>query len=339
MNHDLFSVLETDRKVIELLRGFIPERVFDAHCHMYEASFIPRAANPDGVFCLERNTPDDYAAHMKPFLPGVETLRLNLIPMPDPALRNPSLRNQANGYVYHLCDHFPGNVCSPYLLMSDTEQQIGDMVSHPGVGAMKCYCYAADTDRYNDCAIGDFLPEAAWVVSNQTGIPIILHMMRPHALSDPDNLSYIRTMARRYPCANLVLAHCARGFVSWTVIDSIREIAGLDNIWYDFAAICESAPMAACIMKTAAKRVMWGSDYPICMHRGRAISWHTESLWLIDGLVSELRQTGQGACLLAGENLLAVRQACNLLELDRTQVEDIFYNNAVRLFRPENDKC
>ena len=101
------------------------------------------------MFCLDKNTPLDYASHMKPFLPGAEVLRLNMIPMPDPAMRNPSVRDQANDHVYDLVNRFQSNVCSPYLLMSDTEQQIGDMLSRPGVGGMKCYCYAADTNSYN----------------------------------------------------------------------------------------------------------------------------------------------------------------------------------------------
>jgi glutamate-1-semialdehyde 2,1-aminomutase len=137
-------------------------------------------------------------------------------------------------------------------------------------------------------------------------------------------------MCRKYPEAQLILAHCARGFAAWTAVDSIRKLAGLDNIWYDFAAVCEAAPMAACIMATGGKRVLWGSDYPICMHRGRAVSWGLGQLWLVDDMVED-----NDGCLLAAENLLATRQACNLLDLDATQVQDLFYNNAARLFRRE----
>ena len=85
--------------------------------------------------------------------------------------------------------------------------------------------------------------------------------------------------------------------------------------------------MAACIRATGGKRVLWGSDYPVCMHRGRAISWGTGYLWLLDEMVEE-----ENACVLALENLLATRLACSLLDLDATQVQDIFYNNAAELF-------
>ena len=86
--------------------------------------------------------------------------------------------------------------------------------------------------------------------------------------------------------------------------------------------------MAACLQEIGGKRVLWGSDYPICMHRGRAISWGLGQLWMVDELTAET-----GGCLLAAENLLATARACDLVGLDATQIQDIFYNNACRLFQ------
>ena len=167
-------------------------------------------------------------------------------------------------------------------------------------------------------------------MANDRRLAIILHMMRPKALSDEDNFQYIVRMARRYPNARLVLAHCARSFAAWTVLERVRELADQENIYFDLAAICESTPMAACILQTAGRRVVWGSDYPICMHRGRAISLGTGFYWLTGDALHEAQAQ---ACLLIAENLLAVRRACMLLGLDRSQIEDLFYHNAIALFR------
>lgn len=333
MNNNCFEILDADLEAINMLKDFVPSKVFDAHSHLYVASTIPQFANKNGIYNQDFTTPEDYEKHMRPFLPNADTIRLNLIPMPDPAMeRNRELRERANGHIFDQLKNYPKHVGSPYVLMDDTEQDIGDLISSEGVAGLKCYCYAAKTGHYNDCTVGDFLPEAAWAVSNQTGIPIILHLMKPKALADPDNLSYIQTMAKRYPDAKIILAHCARGFAAWTVIDTIKSIAKMDNVWFDVSAICESAPMASCIMQTAGKRVMWGSDYPICMHRGRVISLNTGFTWLTNEAIAELREHGLPACSVAAENLLAFRQACILLSLDATQIEDIFYNNAMRLF-------
>jgi len=49
----------------------------------------------------------------------------------------------------------------------------------------------------------------------------------------------------------------------------------------------------------------------------------------LDNFVSK---TPLSSWLRGVENLMAVRQACILAELSRSEVEDLFYNNAVRLF-------
>lgn len=134
-------------------------------------------------------------------------------------------------------------------------------------------------------------------------------------------------MTHRYPNAQLVLAHCARAFAAWTCIDSIKRLDDRENIWFDMAAVCESGPMMACILKNAGKRTMWGSDYPVCMNRGRAISLGTGQKWLIGDKFKELNMA-----FVATENLMAFWQASRLLDLDRSQINDLFYENASRLF-------
>ena len=327
MDYGLFEVREADLAAIELLKDFVPEKVFDAHAHLYVADTVPRVAGT-AAFGQAYSTPEDYVNHMAPFLPNAKEVSANFFTMPDPAMVDRQVLRRANDHVFDMVRACPQYTVSPYVVMTDTEETIGELVSRPGAVAIKCYSYGADVPKHSQLQIGDFLPEAAWVVSSQTGKPIILHMMRDRALSDPDNLAYIQHMCRKYPDAKLILAHCARGFAAWTAVDSIRKLAGLDNIWFDLAAVCEAAPIAACILTTGGKRVLWGSDYPICMHRGRAISLNLGQLWLIDELIPE----GEPACLLAAENLLATRQACHLLDLDATQVQDIFYNNAAELF-------
>lgn len=326
MDWGLFQLWEEDRGALEHLKGFLPKKIFDAHAHLYVADTVPRVAGT-AAFPLEKSTPVDYVNHMGQLFPDAEILRANFFTMPDPAMVDRSVLKTANDHVYA---SVAGTIhrASPYVIMSDDEQSIGDWVSRPETVAIKCYCYGKDAPKHGNLGIHEFLPEAAWVVSQQTGKPIVLHMMKDEALSHPENMAYIQNMCRKYPGANLILAHCARGFAAWTVINAIRQLAGLENIWYDLAAVCEAAPMAACIQATGGKRVLWGSDYPICMHRGRAISWGLGQLWMVDELTADA-----GGCLLAVENLLATERACCLTDLDATQVQGIFYNNACRLFQ------
>lgn len=329
-----YLLTQADRSVIELLRDFVPKQVFDAHMHLYRSDLIPNFAKT-GVFIRDAASAEDYLKDMRPFLPGAERIRLNIMPMLDWAMTDSEgrLRDEANAYTGELLSWHPEHVGAAYVLPADSEQKIGDMVSSKGIRAIKVYCYGDRTcgPDWEGCRIGSFLPESAWAVANQKRLPIILHMMRPKALADDENFDYIVRMARCYPNAKLVLAHCGRGFAAWTLLERINALAKIENIWYDLAAVCEAAPVAACVMRTSGKRVVWGSDYPINMYRGRAISLSSGQLWLTGDQLKNVAPQGSDACLLAGENLMAVRRAALLLDLDRTQIDDLFYNNAIRM--------
>jgi len=326
----MFPVQKNDLEAIELLKGFVPKKVFDTHVHLHVAASMPTQYDPNGTFYRERGTVNDYMTDMMPLLPGAETIRLNIMPMPDVGMNDHTLRLRelANEHIFQQLLEHPDQVGSPYIMHGDSEEDIIKLVQHPGIKALKCYCFSADTMDHEYCTIDEYLPEAAWDVANQLGLAIVLHMMRPAALSDEANFTYVSKMSKKYSNAQLILAHCARGFASWTVVDKIRELEDTGNIWFDMAAVCESTPIAACILKNAAKRTLWGSDYPICMNRGKVVSMGTDFAWFINQPFPKR----SSPCFVALENLMAFRQAAIMLDLDQTQIEDLFYWNAMSLF-------
>ncbi len=328
MSRETAAIRDVDLQMAEIYRDFLPKRIFDAHLHMYAEGTIPHFYGESGTFFRQQVTPADYLSDLGAIMPGVEQIRLNMMPMPDQSFRDHSLalRDKANIYIAQQAACYPEHVGSAYVMYHDDEQKIGDMVSLPGIRGLKPYYFTPKGEISANAAISDFVPEAAWVVSSEKRMPIILHLMRSAGLSDPENFSYIMDMTAKYPDAPLVLAHCARGFVSWTVVDQIRKLINRDNIWFDMAAVCEVGPMMAAIMHSAGKRVVWGTDWPICLHRGRAVSIGTSQMWF-----GESTERTSYA-LLTAESLLSFHQTASLMNLDQTQIDDIFYNNAVSLF-------
>ena len=322
----MINYSEADLFLIEKYKNFLPKKVFDAHTHM---TYMPGL--PNVTFDWKRAyTPDDYQKDMGPLLPGVEKLRLNMMPYPgDRALGDLSngFRDMGNDYVFSLVEEGCPNVVSALVHPKDSEESIWKLAERPGCRGLKCYAHLSDVEDLETASVGQYLPEAAWVVANEKKLPIILHLYRYAALSDPDNLQYIHTMTKKYPNAQLVLAHCARGFASWTLMESIGKLCDNGNIWFDLSAICESGTMAACILKNAGKRVLWGSDYNCNLLKGRAVSVGKGQWWLNGDAYG-----GPERASVASENLMAFYQTALLLNLDMTQVEDIFYNNAAELF-------
>ena len=321
-----YAVNEADRRLAEIYGEFLPKKVFDAHMHLYLGEAIPKVRGT-GVFMREKALPQHYMEDMLPLMPGVETVSKNMMPFPDPALNDLTngLRELANGHIAQQTAIEPSYTGAAYVLPGDSEEDILKMVSVPGIRCIKPYFYGAAGNLGGNTPISDFLPESAWRVANEKSLPIILHMMRRN-LADEDNFAYIDTMTAKYPNAILVLAHCGRGFDSWTAVKFIPMLAERENIWFDLAAVCEIGPIMASIVKTAGKRVMWGSDWPICMNRGKAISLCDGQHWLLGDEQSSYAR-------VAAESLFAFYQTALLMDLDQTQIEDIFCNNALSLLK------
>ena len=326
----MFPILPQDLEAVALYRDFLPRRIFDAHVHLHAEGTVPHSFNPNGSFRRPSATVEDYLTDVRPFFPDVDSLSMQMMPMPDPVMndRTNGLRDRANLHVSSQLASHAGNVGAVYVMRGDSEEEIERMLSLPHVGSIKCYWFSAEKANGEDCTVSEFLPEAAWRVAHRRHLPIVLHMMHAHALSDPRNYTYVTRMASRYPNANLILAHCARAFAAWTGVRAIRELEDCGNIWFDLASVCEPDPMMACILKYGGNRVLWGTDYPICMFRGKAVSIGSGFCWLD---AAHLPASAKPTTVLA-ESLSALYRSSLLLDLDQTQIDRIFFSNAASLF-------
>ena len=116
-----------------------------------------------------------------------------------------------------------------------------------------------------------------------------------------------RMMCETYPNMKLVLCHSARGFNMHHVIDSIEQLIGLDNLYFDTVsdralfssgaallsglsglrilracqgAVTEAGATNALIRAFGPQKVMYGSDWPVAESRGKCISLGDSFIWL-----------------------------------------------------------
>ena len=324
---------KSDLEAIKILEDFLPEYIFDAHAHLFDTDFLPGEETVDGnrLICgLE-----EYRETCGKMLANPKKLRVNIIPWPDASMSDPESENcrKSDEFLLRELEKDSSNVGEIMVRPGESIEQLEKRIAHPGIRGLKCYHTLADKEETWNCSIGEYLPETAWQLANEKQMSITLHMVKEKALADKDNLDYICSMAKRYPDATLILAHAARSFASWTAVESVEKVAHLENVWFDFSAVCESPAMFQIMKKAGVKRCMWGSDYPVAQGRGKAISLADGFYWIfqrdLDNFVSK---TPLSSWLRGLENLMAVRQACILAELSRSEIEDLFYNNAARLF-------
>ena len=316
-----------DTRLIALYRDMLPRKIFDAHMHVWGEGTVRELLKKPN-YNKEILGVNDYLEDLTPLYPGVEEIRVNAIPMPDASLpEDPEgIREKMNKKVTEEVSLGRAAMGTGFILPSDSENTIETIASTDGIKAFKCYCFSRGASDCNTMEIGDFLPEAAFPVMERHKIPVIIHMMRD-ALADEKNLNYIRTMAKRYPDAKLILAHSARGFAAYSTVKYLPMLSDLDNIYTDIAAINEPAAIMAAL-KYSKKKTLFGTDYPVCLYRGRAISFTDGFAWLIEDAAPK----EPSPAIMAAEELFAIYQSALLMDLDATDIEDLFYNNALRAF-------
>lgn len=324
--------LPQDREAAKILEDFLPDYIFDAHAHLFDTNLIP------SLGLTEENRSvcgaGEYIQEMQGILGNPRKIRLNVIGLPDKAMaQDPSLLARSDAFLCRQLQARPDCVGEIIVTPEDTEDSLEKRLVHSGIRGFKCYHLLAKREQTWNASIGEYLPEAAWAVANRQKKCITLHMVKDKALADEDNWRYIRQMAKKYPDAVLILAHAARAFAAWTGIDSVDKVADLDNVWFDFSGVCESPAMLQIVKKAGISRCMWGSDYPVCRARGKAISLADTFYWIyqqdLDRFVSK---TTVNHWLIAMENLMAVRQMCTLADLNADGVDALFYKNAENLF-------
>ena len=201
-------------------------------------------------------------------------------------------------------------------------------MAESGFRGFKAYhMFAPVADTY-EAALGDFLPEWAWELAQRHELAIMLHMVRRRALSDPDNQAYIRDHCRRYAHAKLILAHAARGFCAQHTIEGIEALRGVENVYFDTSAICESGALEAVLRVFGPSRLMFGTDWPVCAVRGRCVSVADGFFWMYEHTVDFSSSRFCRPTLIGIESLLALRQAARTCGLTDGDVEQVFRETA-----------
>lgn len=324
-----------DLEAARILDDFIPEKTFDAHMHHAHQKM--------------RTNPDDFSQYKADFRPlaGDREMTVNMMGCPEAGMVDPAT-GLPNDFFQRSVDIIKEQltlhpeICGAVLVCpSDTPEDIEKRMAYigcPNLTGLKVYhlLSAARKDTFQ-CDAEEFLPESAWEVAEKHHLTITLHMVKDTALADPSNQAYIRGHAKRYPDAKFILAHCARSFAAWTAIENIDKVTDFDNVFFDFSGVCESPQMFTILKKAGIEKCMWGSDWTVSRLAGKCVSIADTFYWI--GEKDLARMTGNTAFhswLVGTENLMAVRQAAQMLELSRTDVEKFFYKNAERIFLGNN---
>ena len=325
-----WSYRDGDRELFEReLETFIPSYVFDSHAHLYEKKHSTSDSNewpaggPDSVGWKE------YQNWMRPVMPGRSLTGLFFgFPVSDLAFAS------ANDFVSSQVE-LDSDARALMLVHPEMDPDcIREVARRKGFVGFKCYHVWSNERPTYESSIEGYLPEQHVRIAHEEGFAIVLHIVRARALADSGNQQAIRGYALKYPDAQFILAHAARGFNPYHTIEGIDSLRGLGNVWFDTSAVTESGALEAVIRTFGTARLLYGSDFPISHQRGRCVAFGDSFLWLSADNV-DFPAVGRKVepTLVAIEALRSLKLACFNMSVTDTQLEAIFYSNAAAVFK------
>lgn len=310
------------------LDGFVPPHIFDAHVHLYRASFFSGNA-PELVRQFPQMGMAEFQAMIEDITPGRTTSGL-FFGWP---AREVDLEAN-NRFVIDEVRRDANSRAQMVVTPSMDPELIRESVRRDGIAGLKCYHVYSPEVRTFDSQIPSYLPEEQVRVAHEEGLSITLHMVRRRAIADEGNQQVLRSWGKKYPNARFILAHAARGFNPHHTIEGIASLRGLGNIWCDTSAVTDGGAIEAIVRALGVDRLLYGSDAPVTHLRGRCVAIGDSFLWLSESNTDFSTAYAELQPSLVGlESLRTLKLACWNLGLSDTEVEKIFWGNAATLYQ------
>lgn len=327
----------------ERLKDFLPDRIIDVHTHVWLTAF--RVNNPPARRSVtwtsrvaEDNSIEDLLETYRLLLPGKEVTPV--------IFGSPSFKydvEKCNAYVKECAIKygFPSLMLA-YPAMSAAELE--EKLLACGYKGIKVYLeYAPAYLPSEEIRIFDFLPHHQLEVLEKHGMAVMLHIARPGRLRDRVNIAQMMEIDERYPNVKLIIAHIGRAYADADVGDAFETLSKSKHMLFDFCANTNAIAMRSVLEAVGPKRVMFGTDMPILRMRTRRIVENNTYINLVPkGLYGDVSgdihmRDVEGAeadsiTFFMYEELNSFKVAAGEVGLTRSDLEDVFFGNAARLF-------
>lgn len=331
----------------EELFDFLPATFIDFHAHIWKKEFFWKPRNSGGrtvtwtAIVAADNSIEDLIATNAELFPGKKVISA-LYPE---TLR--SIRVDVNNeYVLEAARkyHFPAlYLCRP----EQSAEEVEEAVLQGGYAGLKPYLdFAPEYIPPDEIRIYDFLPKEHLKVADRLGLPVVVHIARPKRLADPVNYVQLREIEEEFPNLTLVVAHLGRAYADSDVGDALEYLKDTKKMVWDFTANTNERVMERVLEYFGPKRFVYGSDFPILrMHARRVVENGTYVNEIPKGSLGEfapdphMREVefpeAEKITYFIYEEIASCKRAMEKLGMTRSDIDDVFYHNAARLYGME----
>jgi predicted TIM-barrel fold metal-dependent hydrolase len=340
--HFVWQYTDVDRAFWEEhLQPWLPSKIFDAHTHINEPQF--RLEEP-----TEQMRRQYWVNELDAPIGAAEAQRCYRIVFPNRefcclAFGHPSLDydiERSNAALEVECAK-RGWYCLSVVRPQWPAERIAAELGRPNVLGVKVYYGLIShdpttRDKHLEASIFDFVPQHQLEVLNQRHAWLTLHVPKADRLGHPQNIAEIRQLRRRYPNVILVIAHLGRSYTLPHAEESLPQLADDEGLYFDNSAVLNPDVHRFALKTLGPRRILYGTDNPIFYMRGRrqwqGRTYHNRTNYpFYFNRDREPPEVEAKYTVYMYEALRALRQACEDLNLDRSDVEAIFHGNAERL--------
>jgi len=312
---------------------FLPKKILDFHVHVFPEEIMP----PDhegwsaGGNRIRSYTLDELRQDCADLYPGRDCAA---VCFGTPHREMDSVIN--NEYVARECDHkqfFPLRLIRPE---ENPDEVRKDIIERRFLG-LKPYLNYVDKPDPNDVEIVDMLPDPFMEIANDLGLLVMLHIPRKQRLADTKNQEQVVDMAKRFPGATIILAHIGRAYYLKNVVGHLERIAPLPNIYIDIAMLNNWEVLEYLFANVDSQKILYGTDLPIGIAPGKSIEINDQYTYVTPVPWHLSISDDHGKLVFTAftyEELRAIRKAVERLGLSKQFVEDLFYNNGMKLLEP-----
>jgi hypothetical protein len=334
----LFEYKEVDRRFYEdIIRDFLPENIIDVHTHIWKKGKIREGSQrnvswPSRV--ADECSVEALRATYEILFPGKKVTPLVFANIP-----KRGEFDSCNAFVAKsaLENNFPALIFSdPAWTPKMLERKI---LSGKFYGAKSYLSLAPENIPVDEICIFDFFPKEHLEVLNKLCSVIMLHLPRRKRLADPLNISQLMEIERDFPDIKLIVAHVGRAYCKGDLGDAFKTLSKSKKMFFDFSANTNAFVFEELINALGPKRILFGSDMPITRMRMRRIE--KDGIYInivprglygdISGDPNMMEVDGEAAARLSFfiyEEIAAFKEAAVKTGLSKTDIEDIFHNNA-----------
>ena len=332
---DVVQCNDLDRRIWkEELDGFVPNRVYDLHTHLthgrFDLSEGPGYDSMGDVWALtyQGSTMEMLDAADALLMPGRTVERL-AFPMPH---RQCDFTG-SNNYVAEETAKRPVSAALMLVHPGMTQDEVNQaIVRHRFIG-FKPYRWYSTTGDPKNCRITDFMSEHILEVGNRYGLIVGLHIAKQDAIADEENLDDLERLSEKFPRLRWALFHCARSYSDWPLEKAAPRLKKIPNVWYETSSVCETDAFDVLFDIADRSRICYGSDdLSVGVMRGKYIAYGRAWVSLHEKNQTFNTDHCDGRMTFTRyEMLRGMRRAARHAGMTSSQIEDLFWNNAIRL--------